>query len=433
MMREIQESTKMNGLAKLVVSLMGITTILSIIALYSPFPSFKFSRREEINLNEQASIPPQYVGYDHDAQNCDLFKGRWVRDPEGPRYTNASCPTIPMVKDCFLHGRNDRDFLYWRWKPDECALPRFEPKTFFRIVHGKKLAFIGDSLARNQMESLLCLITQEETPIDVYKDPKDRYRTWFFPRNNFTLMVLWTKFLVRAEEKEPRVVFNLHLDQVDERWAQNVSQGHVDFAIISDSQWYFKKNYLYEGGKLLGCIFCNETNVTTFGVEFAIGKAIQTALRYINGCEECKEMVTIVRTISPSHFENGTWKTGGICERTQPYTKEKAGELPLQVGSKNEEEWKVRSNQMEEIERVKREVGDEKREKRFQAIDITNIMLMRPDGHPGSYWRDKKKKGYNDCVHWCMPGPIDAWNDLLLALLSRVVDKSSLWSNSRGL
>ena len=208
-----------------------------------------------------------------------MFKGKWVRDPRGSRYTSASCPTIPTVKDCFLHGRNDRDFLYWRWKPDECNLPRFESKAFFQIVHGKKLAFIGDSLARNQMESLLCLLSQEEAPIDVYKDPKDRFRTWFFPRNNFTLMVLWSKFLVKAVEKEPRVVFNLHLDQVDERWAQNVSQGFVDFAIISDSQWYFKKNYLYEGGKLLGCIYCNETDVTEFGVEFAIGRAIQTTLR----------------------------------------------------------------------------------------------------------------------------------------------------------
>ena len=208
-----------------------------------------------------------------------MFNGRWVRDPKCPRYNNTSCPTIPSSKDCFLHGREDKEFLYWRWKPDECHLSRFKSKVFFQIVRGKRLAFIGDSVARNQMESLLCLLAQEEAPIDVYKDAKDRFRTWFFPRNNFTLMMLWTRFLVKDVQKEVEV-FDLHLDQVDERWALNVSHGLVDFAIVSDSQWFFKKNYLYEGDKLIGCIDCNETNVPEFGVEFAIGKAFQTAVRY---------------------------------------------------------------------------------------------------------------------------------------------------------
>ena len=92
-------------------------------------------------------------------------------------------------------------------------------------------------------------------------------------------MVLWTRFLVKAVQKEADV-FDLHLDQVDDRWALNVSHGLVDFAIVSDSQWFFKKNYLYEEGRLLGCIYCNETNVTGYGAGFAIKKAFQTALRH---------------------------------------------------------------------------------------------------------------------------------------------------------
>uniref|UniRef100_A0A803KQS2 Trichome birefringence-like N-terminal domain-containing protein n=1 Tax=Chenopodium quinoa TaxID=63459 RepID=A0A803KQS2_CHEQI len=255
--------------------------------------------------------------------------------------------TIPTSKDCFLHGRNDKEFLYWRWKPHKCELPRFELSTFFQIMREKRLAFIGDSVARNQMESLLCILSQEEAPIDVYKDAKDRSRTWFFPRNNFTLMVLWTRFLVKGVEREGGV-YDFHLDQVDEKWGYNVSQGLVDYAIVSSAQWYFRKNYLFEGH----------------------------------------------------------------CERSKPYDEEN-----LLISSKNNDEWEVRDIQIEEIERAKKE-GYWKGQQNIQALDITKVMLLRPDGHPGSHWRDKKKKGFNDCVHWCMPGPIDVWNDLLLALLN---------------
>ena len=60
----------------------------------------------------------------------------------------------------FMQGRMDMDFLNWRWKPDQCDLPRFNAKTFLQIVQGKTMAFIGDSVARNHMESLLCLLSQ---------------------------------------------------------------------------------------------------------------------------------------------------------------------------------------------------------------------------------------------------------------------------------
>ncbi|KAM0943139.1 putative PMR5 domain, PC-Esterase [Dioscorea sansibarensis] len=88
-----------------------------------------------------------------------MFVGKWTRDFREPIYNNLTCPTLPIVKNCVKHGK-DPDYMYWRWKPDGCDLPRFAPSMFLGIVRGKKLAFIGDSLARNHMESLLCLLSQ---------------------------------------------------------------------------------------------------------------------------------------------------------------------------------------------------------------------------------------------------------------------------------
>lgn len=79
---------------------------------------------------------------------------------EQPLYTSKSCPIMGDLRNCFLNGRTDTDFLKWRWQPDTCKISRFNPKLFLEIVRGKSMAFIGDSVARNHMESLLCLLYQ---------------------------------------------------------------------------------------------------------------------------------------------------------------------------------------------------------------------------------------------------------------------------------
>ena len=52
------------------------------------------------------------------------------------------------------------DFLNWKWKPENCELPSFDAKRFLEMSRGKKMAFVGDSVARNHIESLLCLLSQ---------------------------------------------------------------------------------------------------------------------------------------------------------------------------------------------------------------------------------------------------------------------------------
>lgn len=102
---------------------------------------------------------PEFKHTTKGRETCNLFHGHWVPDLRGPVYSNYSCKTIPDKRNCFLHGRKDVDFLNWRWKPNNCELRRFDPRRFLAAVKGKKMAFIGDSLARNQMDSLLCLLS----------------------------------------------------------------------------------------------------------------------------------------------------------------------------------------------------------------------------------------------------------------------------------
>lgn len=58
------------------------------------------------------------------------------------------------------------------------------------------------------------------------------------------------------------------------------------------------------------------------------------------------------------------------------------------------------------------------------VLDVTPAMRLRPDGHPDEHWKNEWMPGYHDCVHWCLPGPIDTWNELLLELIKRSLQPS---------
>ncbi|KAK7381145.1 hypothetical protein VNO78_33671 [Psophocarpus tetragonolobus] len=93
-------------------------------------------------------------------KKCDIFSGEWVPNPEGPYYTNTTCGQIHEHQNCMKYGRPDSEFMKWRWKPYECELPIFNPFHFLEIVRGKSMAFVGDSIGRNHIQSMICLLSR---------------------------------------------------------------------------------------------------------------------------------------------------------------------------------------------------------------------------------------------------------------------------------
>ncbi|KAF7819620.1 protein ALTERED XYLOGLUCAN 4-like [Senna tora] len=395
------------------VTSLFIASVFTFFLLYSP---------NSLTLipNQPSHSPIQHQQHNpsskpqKEQKRCDLFKGKWVRSPRSSSYyTNSSCTTIPDSKNCFKQGRKDSDFLNWKWKPDECELESFNPKTFLHLVRGKRFAFIGDSVARNHMDSLLCLLSQEEIPVDKSNDTEDRFRTWHFPTSNFTLMTLWSRYLIVAEERiingTASSIFDLHLDRPDPDWTSVLPT--LDFALLSAGHWFFRIMYLHHSQTLLGCVYCDDhPNLTQFKLQFAFRMALRAAYDCINAHAPSRALI-MFRTLAPSHFEGGVWNTGGYCNRTGPMGVEEVDWRRF--------EWEMREVQMEEFERGRKE--GEERGRRYEAVDVTRAMMMRPDAHPGEYWGNKYMRGYNDCTHWCLPGPVDFWSDLLLAILKAQV------------
>lgn len=94
------------------------------------------------------------------AEKCDLFKGTWIPNPSGPIYDNESCAVVEAHQNCMKNGRPDSEYLYWRWKPQDCELPQFNSVRFLEAMRNKSWAFIGDSISRNHVQSLLCILSK---------------------------------------------------------------------------------------------------------------------------------------------------------------------------------------------------------------------------------------------------------------------------------
>uniref|UniRef100_A0A0E0C902 Trichome birefringence-like C-terminal domain-containing protein n=1 Tax=Oryza meridionalis TaxID=40149 RepID=A0A0E0C902_9ORYZ len=111
-----------------------------------------------------------------------------------------------------------------------------------------------------------------------------------------------------------------------------------------------------------------------------------------------------------SHFERGEWDKGGDCRRTRPY----AGGEAAVAGRVDVD---LHAAQVEEFGRAEAAVAARASGSaaRLVLMETTAAMAARADGH----WAHENVTLYNDCVHWCLPGPIDVWNEMLLQLLLR--------------
>ncbi|KAL3525644.1 hypothetical protein ACH5RR_014016 [Cinchona calisaya] len=398
-----------------IASLIILALLFSVFSVYSPLLRFK-------KLSELASSPLDLVNTYDDINEgeekwCDLFRGEWVRNPEAPYYTNSTCYGIQEHQNCMKYGRPDSEFLKWRWKPDGCELPIFDPHQFLELVRGKSIAFVGDSVARNHMQSLFCLLSRVLYPQEM-SNATDENRQWEYKEYNFKISMFWAPYLVRSGEitgpNNKGRSFVLYLDEFDD-WTTKI-EGY-DYVVISAGHWFFRPAMFYENGRIIGCLYCPQENVPHLTPFFGYQSAFRTALRAINSLKNFKG-VTFLRTFAPQHFENGTWDSGGNCLRTRPY---KRNEILL--ADNNLEMYKI---QREEL-RIAREEG-RKRGLKFRLFDVTRPMLLRPDGHPSIYghWPTQTVELPNDCVHWCLPGPIDTWSDFFLELLKRVESEKSV-------
>lgn len=256
-----------------------------------------------------------------------------------------------------------------------------------------------------------------QPPVEVYHDEEYRTKRWFFDSHNFTLWVIWSPFLTQAkifEDNDGHAsgAVRLHLDEPDFTWLKEFH--NFDYVEIAAGKWFLKTAVYYENNTIVGCHNCKKENISELGFDYAYRRALQTTLHFITRSDH--KVYTLLRTTTPDHFENGEWNTGGYCNRTVPF---KEGEIQLR-----DIDTIMRDVELEEFRRAVGDTDLSRKGSTLKLFDTTHLALLRPDGHPGPYrayhpfeGKDMNAHVQNDCLHWCLPGPIDSWNDLLISIL----------------
>ncbi|KAI4347901.1 hypothetical protein L6164_008676 [Bauhinia variegata] len=354
-------------------------------SLLDPAEAWLFEDEQDVNMVQTQ------IG---SSKKCDFSVGKWMYDKSYPLY-ESNCPYLSSAVTCQKNGRPDSDYEKWKWKPLGCSIPRFDALRFLGKMRRKRIMLVGDSIMRNQWESLVCLV-QGVIPTGrkrvTYNGPAMAFHALDFETS---IEFFWAPLLVELKKgsENKRI---LHLDLIEEN--ARYWRG-VDVLVFDSAHWWTHSDktsswdYYMEGNNL----------IRNMNPMVAYQKGLSTWARWVELNLDPRRTRVIFRSMSPRHNRQNGWR---CYNQKQP--------LPFF------------SHQVQMPEPLVVLKGVLKR-MRFPVYlqDITTMSAFRRDGHPSVYTKvTSQEKRQNpgtglssDCSHWCLPGVPDIWNEMLSALI----------------
>ncbi|XP_074558444.1 protein trichome birefringence-like 28 isoform X2 [Curcuma longa] len=353
-------------------------------------------------------------------ESCDLFDGRWVYDDVNyPLYKEPECTFLTEQVTCLRNGRRDDSFQKWRWQPTHCALPRFEARIFLERLRGKRFMFVGDSLNRNQWESMVCLV-QSIAPWNRKSLTKNGSLNIFRLEDyNATVEFYWAPFLVESNSDDPkihsiqkRIIMPKSIDKHGEHWK------NVDYLVFNSYIWWLNTPAMKV---LRGSFEKGSKKYVEVDRPVAYRRVMNTWAKWVQNNVNPNRTMAFFMSMSPNHI-NMAWENpkGIKCAlETEPVAAAAANRtLPLEVGT----DWRLYA----EAENVIRRLRRKKVPVRF--VKITAMSEYRKEAHTSVHTLRQGKlltaeqqadpANFADCIHWCLPGLPDTWNELLYALIA---------------
>ncbi|CAO2169310.1 unnamed protein product [Urochloa humidicola] len=356
-----------------------------------------------VDVADENEVPPP------EKKECNYRNGKWVSDNRRPLYSGFGCKQwLSESWSCRLTQRTDFAYEKFRWQPEACEMPEFEASEFLRRMQDKTIAYVGDSLGRQMFQSMMCMATGGKQRSDV-EDVGAEYGfvlapgakrpdgwAYRFLSTNTTILYHWSSTLCDLEPLNPSdhaTSYAMHLDRPPAFLKNNLHRFHV-LILNTGHHWNRGKLKANRWEMYLGGAPNNNRNIAV--IWKAKNFTVHSVIKWLDAqLPDHPQLKVFYRSISPRHFFNGDWNTGGRCDNTNPLAK--GSGIQLNHSEDADAEGAVRGT-------------------RIKLLDVTALSRLRDEGHISRY-SIKATPGVQDCLHWCLPGVPDTWNEILAAQL----------------
>ncbi|KAI4964625.1 hypothetical protein ZWY2020_060111 [Hordeum vulgare] len=325
---------------------------------------------------------------------------------------------------CGKYGRTDLRYQHWRWQPHGCDLPRFDAARLLEKLRRKRLAFVGDSLNRNQWVSMVCLIDTATLGLHKTLDSTGSLVSFNVHEYNASVDFYWSPLLVESNSTTWCTTASPTAPCAPPPSSSTPGTGRTPTCSSSTPtsggaaslkvRWgsfetpAAKEDEHYGVTKAVDGVRAFELALTTWAdwLEFHVDRA-RTRLFFV--------------TMSPPHLPSdelgddaGGGASHGCYNETEPIAAAEEGGR-YQRGDMDPAFARA-------VEEQARRLGA--RGVAVRLVKVTGMSERRKDAHPSVHRRQwdpitdaqaRDPSSYADCIHWCLPGVPDVWNHLLYA------------------
>ncbi|CAJ1858688.1 unnamed protein product [Sphenostylis stenocarpa] len=272
------------------------------------------------------------------------------------------------------------------------------------------MMFVGDSLNRGQYVSLICLLHQLIPEHAKSMETFDSLTVFRAKDYNATIEFYWAPFLL--ESNSDNAVIHRVTDRIVRKGSINTHGRRwkgADIIVFNTYLWWITGSKMKI---LLGSFNDKVKKIVEMSAEESYRIAMKSMVRWVKLNMDTSKTRVFFTSMSPSHAKSIEWggeSEGNCYNETTPI------DDPTYWGSDSKRS-------------IMQVIGEVFRKSKVPItfLNITQLSSYRKDAHTSIYkkqWNPLTPEQlanpatYADCVHWCLPGLQDTWNELLFAKL----------------